>query len=425
MKIKFSALPPIGMRIIKSSVGVLLGFIIYFIRGKQGTPFYTALSVLWCMQPYSINAKNNAIQRTIGTLIGAAYGLIMILVELYFIPFDNEVFRYITISLLIIPIIYTTVIFNKKNASYFSCVVFLSIVVNHLKDKNPYLFVFNRMMDTMIGIGLALIINTFELPRKKRNDLLFVAELDKALVNMKETLTSYSKIELNKMLDDGLKFTIATIKTPGALITSLQDIRLNLPVIAMDGAILFNMKENRYLKVYEMTHEETKQLVDLIQSRHIHCFINTVVEDSVMIYYSDFKNQVENDIYNDLRSSPYRNYIKEELPERYGAVYLMLIDKEEKMESLYKELEELGYTNDFKILKYSSDDYPGYTYIKIYNKNAIKNNMIKYVQSLTETEDIIIFENDNDLIENCLDKNYSNEIVKDLKKIYRPYFWEK
>ena len=66
------ALPPIGMRIIKSSIGVLLGFIIYFLRGKQGTPFYTALSVLWCMQPYSSNAKANAIQRTIGTFIGAA-----------------------------------------------------------------------------------------------------------------------------------------------------------------------------------------------------------------------------------------------------------------------------------------------------------------------------------------------------------------
>ena len=47
MKSKSIALPPIGMRIIKSAVGVLLGFVIYFLRGRQGTPFYTALSVLW------------------------------------------------------------------------------------------------------------------------------------------------------------------------------------------------------------------------------------------------------------------------------------------------------------------------------------------------------------------------------------------
>ena len=39
MKQKQPTLPPIGMRIIKSAIGVFLGFIIYFLRGCQGTPF--------------------------------------------------------------------------------------------------------------------------------------------------------------------------------------------------------------------------------------------------------------------------------------------------------------------------------------------------------------------------------------------------
>ena len=41
----------------------------------------------------------------------------------------------------------------------------------------------------MIGIVLALIINTARIPRKKRDNLLFVSELDKALLNMHNTLT--------------------------------------------------------------------------------------------------------------------------------------------------------------------------------------------------------------------------------------------
>ena len=168
-----------------------------------------------------------------------------------------------------------------------------------------------------------------------------------------------------------------------------------------------------------------RQLVDVIQARNMHCFINTVVEDSVMIYYGDFKNPVESDIYNNLRSSPYRNYIKEELPDRYGAVYLMLIDETEKIESLYEELERLGYTKEFKVLKYDSDDYPGYTYIKIYNKKAIKENMIKYVQSLTDAKSTLVFEKDNEVFQNYISKNDPNEVVKKLRKIYRPYFWHK
>ena len=424
MKIKSTALPPIGMRIIKSSIGVLLGFIIYLLRGKQGAPFYTALSVLWCMQPYPSNAKANARQRTIGTMIGAFYGLIMILLEYYFLPFDNEFIRYLIISVLIIPVIYTTVVINKKNSSYFSCVVFLSIVVNHLNDKNPYFFVFNRVLDTMIGIGLALIINTVRIPRKKRDNLLFVSELDKALLNMHNTLTPYSKIELNKMLDDGLKFTIATMRTPAALLEALKDIRIKLPVIAMDGAILFDVKDNRYLKVYEMTHSETREFLELFKQNNLHCFVNVVVEDSVIIYYDDFKNDVEKRIYDTLRSSPYRNYIKEELPERYGAVYLMLIDENKKIENLYLQMKKLGYTEKFKILKYSSDDFPGYSYIKVYNKKAIKENMIQYIKELTKTEDIIILESTKEGKNLRVNKNESNEIVRNLKKIYEPYFWK-
>ena len=62
MKIERVHLPHIGLRIIKSAVGVLICFVIYFLRGKQGTPFYSALAVLWCIQNQTKNTVNNAIQ---------------------------------------------------------------------------------------------------------------------------------------------------------------------------------------------------------------------------------------------------------------------------------------------------------------------------------------------------------------------------
>ena len=50
-------LPPIGARIVKSSVAVALCMIVYYIRILlpigNGIPFYSALAALWCMQPYA------------------------------------------------------------------------------------------------------------------------------------------------------------------------------------------------------------------------------------------------------------------------------------------------------------------------------------------------------------------------------------
>ena len=143
---------------IKSAIGVFLCFVIFLLRGRTGTPFYSALAVLWCIQPSEKDAVTNAFQRSVGTLIGAVYGLIFILLKINVMSQEYGLFHYAVLSGMIIPIIYTTLLINKKNASYFSCVVYLSIVVNHLGDENPYSFVFNRSLDTMIGIVLGLLL---------------------------------------------------------------------------------------------------------------------------------------------------------------------------------------------------------------------------------------------------------------------------
>ena len=128
-------IPHIGMRIVKSALGVFICFLIYLIRGKHGAPFYSALAVLWCIQNQTRNTLGNALQRTIGTLIGAIYGLLYLLITMNIFDTGNGISHYFVISVLLIPVIYTTVLIRQKKASYFSCVVFLSIVVNHFMDN--------------------------------------------------------------------------------------------------------------------------------------------------------------------------------------------------------------------------------------------------------------------------------------------------
>ena len=111
--------PPIGNRILKSAAGVLICSIIYFLRGERGIPFYSMLAVLWCIQPYSEGTLKMVLQRTVGTFIGAVFGLITIVLEIQAFPIYDTFWGYAVTSLMIIPVIYTTVLLDKKNASYF------------------------------------------------------------------------------------------------------------------------------------------------------------------------------------------------------------------------------------------------------------------------------------------------------------------
>ena len=62
-------------------------------------------------------------------------------------------------SLLIIPIIVTTLIMHKPTVTGFSCIVFLSVAIYHVGDASPYTYAMNRLLDTVIGIIVALAVN--------------------------------------------------------------------------------------------------------------------------------------------------------------------------------------------------------------------------------------------------------------------------
>ena len=56
---------------------------------------------------------------------------------------------------------------------------------------------------------------------------------------------------------------------------------------------------------------------------------------------------------------------------------VQLLDKIYIINEFYDKLVKEGYEDKLKILKYPSDEYEGYSYIKIYNKNASKKNMLQ------------------------------------------------
>lgn len=422
MKNTLSHLPPIGLRIIKSAVAVFLCYLVYLLRGKQGIVFYSQLAVLWCIQPYIDTSLKKALQRTVGTFIGAFFGLLVILLNYYVFQSNPayDLLKYSIISAMIIPIIYTTLLLHKTDAAYFSCVVFLSIVVMHISDGNPFLFVWNRIVDTMIGIFIGVFVNSFHLPRKRNQTTLFVSGLDDTLLDGTGMLTGYGRVELNQMLDSGMHFTLSTMRTPASLIVPMQDIHLNLPVIAMDGAVLYDLKERKYIKSYAISYNTTNEIVDFIRSHGFHCFINAILEDTLVIYYQDLQNDAEKNIYQTMRTSLHRNYLHRELPENINSVYIMVIDHTERINYLMETLEKAGYCTSLKVICYPSQDYSGYSYLKIYNRNAKKENMLLYLQNSLHCSDVITFGTIPGRYDYVVQQDNPRDLIKLMKRLYEP-----
>ena len=165
MKIK----PP-GLRIIKTFIAVTLAMVVSAHRPGEGLPFYSAIAAIICLKSDVEGSREIGKNRIIGTFLGGFCGLIYLLI----IPPDTlpENIELILISFLASIIIWVMSMLDKPKAISIMAIVFLSITINHGKeDVLPFLFAFNRTLDTMIGVISAIVINwsEFELRDKYTN----------------------------------------------------------------------------------------------------------------------------------------------------------------------------------------------------------------------------------------------------------------
>lgn len=416
---------PIGLRMVKTAMAVLICLIIYILRGQKGIPFYSAIAAIFCMETYIENSKSNAKSRTFGTFNGAFWGCIVLVMNTYILKDIPILWKYIFISASVIPVIYTAVLLKKQEVSFFSGVVFLSITVNHLSDSNPYLFVFNRVLDTLIGVGVSIIVNQISLPRRYNNDILFVSELDETLLNDKEEMPSYSKATLNRMIERGANFTISTEKTIADVIEFEKDVSLKLPVIAYNGAVLYNVEKKEFLRKNILDKEVVKSIQALLREEKVCCFTTALLQETLMIYYEEFFQQVEEKAYHELRTSPYRNFIKGSIGNEAECLHIMCICKQERITKVCQRMQGLPIGEDIHMVQSPSRDYPGYTFLNIYHKDASKEDMLSELKTITGLEKTITFGTIPGKYDILVQNSNQNTLVKRMKEIYEPLIWKK
>ena len=144
------------------------------------------------------------------------------------------------------------------------------------------------------------------LPKSRRNDVLFVSGIDDTIMNRDDKMSAYSKVELNRLISSGANFTVSTNRTPATVRESLPGINLKLPIIAMDGAVLYDLNENSYLMKYQMSENQAKMISSFLDGEGIRYFTNCVVDNLLVIYYDRIESEVHRKVYDRRRKSPYR-----------------------------------------------------------------------------------------------------------------------
>ena len=77
----------------------------------------------------------------------------------------------------------------------------------------------------------------------------------------------------------------------------MSGVDLRLPVIAMDGAVLYDAKENRCLETEPLPPDISLRAEKIIAEMGCHCFVNALYDSTIVIYYGELQNDAEKEVF--------------------------------------------------------------------------------------------------------------------------------
>ncbi|MGL4773475.1 MAG: HAD family hydrolase [Clostridium sp.] len=224
---------------------------------------------------------------------------------------------------------------------------------------------------------------------------LYVSDLDGTLLNSDQLITPNSTKIINDLIENGLNFTVATARTPATVVKLLENLNINMPIVTMNGATIYDIKNDNYIVANSITEKQTKQIVDILNKHNRNSFIYTLKNNHLYVYHQDFQNEEEKNFYEERKESKFKTFLKEDVPLGANVLYFTIMDTKENIDIIYNAVKSIS---GLYLVAYK-DIYSHSTYnLEIYSEKASKANAIKHIKEKFNFEKVITFgDNLNDL----------------------------
>lgn len=227
---------------------------------------------------------------------------------------------------------------------------------------------------------------------------LFVTDLDGTLINSKREVPKKSLEILNKLIENGINFTVATARTPATAVEILQNLNLKLPVALMNGVLIYDTKELKYIDIKAIEKETVNKVLDVFKVYNKNPLVYGVKDNHLWVYHKEFENVYEYNFYKERADKNLKTFVN---VENYNGslsdsnvINFVAFDNYEKIKAIAEEVKCIeGIT-----VNYYKDVYEDCYFLEAYSSEASKANGIKYLSKYIEYSKVICFgDNLNDI----------------------------
>ena len=327
-------LPHIGQRIVKTTIAVFLCLMAYYLGGYSGEdmPTEAMITAIICMQPYVRDSADYALNRLAGTLVGAFWGLMFLLLLLIFPHMSKSMpLVYARMAVGVLVSLYTSVLIGKPDTASLSAIVFLCVVISFPDIEDPLHLAALRVFGVFIGTFIAIGVNVFRLPRVKQRHLVFFVRTKDLVPDRFSQIPAAAMYRLNYLYNDGAKICLMSEHAPAFFILQMSQTKQNVPLIVMDGAAIYDADRNTYLQMETLDPEDTARIVERLKALNMSCFVYTVHNNKTCIFHLGETREPERRVFSRMRRSPYRDYLEGEIFVPNEVVYIKIIDEAGKL----------------------------------------------------------------------------------------------
>lgn len=227
---------------------------------------------------------------------------------------------------------------------------------------------------------------------------LYISDLDGTLLNRNAEISEYTEKSLCRLIENGLNFSVATARTAATTLQMVNGIPIRVPIILMNGASIYDIQNNTYVKTYFVEKASVQQLFSAIRRHNVTGFVYIIEDDILSTWYEQ------------VNSDHTRRFIEERI-QKYGkqftqiddfagladkpVLYYSVCDVKEKLVPLQ---EELCRIQDLHVEFYRDVYEEGYWYLEACSADASKYNAVNFLREEYGFDKVVSFgDNLNDL----------------------------
>lgn len=229
-------------------------------------------------------------------------------------------------------------------------------------------------------------------------DTLYITDLDGTLLDSGARLSEKSAEILTRLLGQGLSFTCATARSWATGSKILSALPLNLPVILMNGVLLFDSRTGKYIDRETIPQGSCHEIISLMRKFSVSGFVYRLVGSDMYSMHEGLSNDFMRDFYTARRDNYYKSFVEisdlsAEIDD--NVIYFTLLDTEERLRGIFRAVQSI---KGILSVLYKCTYTEGLWYLEIFSEKASKERAVEKLRRLYSPRRIVLFgDNYNDM----------------------------